>query len=344
MYWQVELIDDCLDEIWLDWEELVSCYHLNNPMLDTMFVKQLIKYFPEKIYVAKAFCNKQQLQAIVLLTVEKAGVWKIYKPSQAQTALAVMSNDAELDVKQLMTKLPKFCIKINFLALDKREHSPLIKALPNVLITKSATNITVNVHGDFDHYWDNRIKGLKKNMRRYHNRIEKEVGKLLFVVKSSPLEVQKGVDNYGMIESRGWKGKIGTALHPGNKQGEFYRTLLMDYSKQEQSLVFELILDNQVVASRLCLLNQNMLVILKTTYEESFKRFAVGKVLLYYVIQYIYTHKLSQVIDFYTNANRDQIDWSTEQRDMLNASCYRLDWLNRLAPIIKKFAHRVIKP
>ncbi|WP_169076374.1 GNAT family N-acetyltransferase [Thalassotalea algicola] len=336
-------LDNYDGDLWQDWQQLAEKAHNNNPMLHHLFVQKIAKYFPANIFVAKATNTQNDIIALMLLEPCRKGKWRIFKPSQAQAALVVVLAGERLQLKGLFSLLPDFVYQIDMHSLDPREHKILIEALPEHAVSIAATNITIEVQGNFDSYWEKRIKVLKKNMRRYHNRIDKEQGTLTVDIYSLVQDVSDGVDRYGMIESRGWKGKIGTALHPGNTQGAFYRELMKDFAKDKNALVIELKLGGNIVASRLCLFNQDILVILKTTYEESYKRFAVGKVLLYHLVKYIFDHKLTNTIDFYTNANRDQVDWSSEQRTMLNATLYRYKWLDALVSTIKKVRFKVRK-
>ncbi|MFD2167320.1 GNAT family N-acetyltransferase [Thalassotalea euphylliae] len=340
--WQVNKL--CLNDetLWQAWADIVEKHHANNPMLHHYFVKRLVEFFPSDIYVARAIDTVLQATvAIVLIQKCQKGCWQVYKPSQAQAALAVVNKTVSVDLRTLLTHIPGMALKIDCLALDPQEHQSLISPLPDNALSDAATNIKIEVDEDFDNYWLQRIKVLKKNMRRYHNRIDKEQAPMTIALVTEPDELLAAVDRYGMMESRGWKGQLGTALHPGNTQGTFYRRLLKDYGDLQQAIVVELRLGDTLVASRLCVFNDDMFIILKTTYEESYKRFAVGKVLLYHVVKHVFDSQLSRTIDFYTNANRDQIDWSTSQRQMLNATAYRYQWMESLVAMMKKIRQKV---
>jgi len=341
MKWALIHLDEVEESFWKDWEFLCSHCHYGNPILEPRFVKRLVEFFPQDVFAATARTVSGEIAAIILLYYKGKAVWQSYKPSQAQISLIVIRPDFEPNVSDLISQLPHYCIKLDFMSLDPREHQSLISVISDDLITPSANNITVEILGSFEDYWSQRNKKLKSNVKRYINRIQKEHA-FTFNVRELPDDVSIGVSKYGMIESRGWKGQAGTALHPGNVQGQFYEKLLEDFNMTNSAKVFELLIDDEVVASRLCAHSESIIVMLKTTYEECFKRFAVGRVLLYLVIEYLYENKFTKVIDFYTNANRAQLEWSTAQRTIYSASCYCFGWMSALVPGIKKFKNKVL--
>lgn len=341
-YWKVVpcLLED--DEIWQQWSHLAEQYHDNNPMLHSLFVKGLLAFFPEKIYCARLYDENpaingldsgdnaalEEPKLIMLLQYLGNGKWRTYKPSQAQTALLVMASDTVISWQGLFAALPHLALYLDVYALDSRDHAELISSLPAHITSHAATNMTIDVEGDFEDYWSARPKSLKSNIRRYLKRLERDNLKLSIESLDQDEALKFGVDQYGMLESQGWKGRAQTALHPGNVQGAFYRELLSSFGKDGQALVFELRLGETLVASRLCVFNQHIFIMLKTTFDEDFRRHAVGRILLYFVIKHVFDNKLTKTIDFYTNATRDQLDWSSNRREMVNATLYRYKWLD----------------
>ena len=80
------------------------------------------------------------------------------------------------------------------------------------------------------------------------------------------------------------------------------------------SIVYELWLGDQLAASRLVFGLGDMVVMLKTTYDENLNRYAPGRVLLYLAIQDLFTYCPEKTIEFYTDANVDQLSWATDRR------------------------------
>ncbi|MCP5414834.1 MAG: GNAT family N-acetyltransferase, partial [Chromatiaceae bacterium] len=208
-------------------------------------------------------------------------------------------------------------------SLDPREHAPFFLDSPVVERKSGARNICVDVTGGFDSFWESRPRNLKKNIRRYRNRLNDELGDLKMLVACAPADVSSATDRYGILESQGWKARIGTAVHPGNVQGAFYRSFMFEMAVHSRAYVFELYAGDLLLASRLCVSGSDMLVILKTTFDEQLKRYAAGRILLHDMLQYVFDNNLARVVDFYTNATDDQMDWATSSRSMLHASIYQ---------------------
>ncbi len=324
MEWSSYPIGDYPGELWSDWQDLAVRHHAANPMLDAEFVKCLVMHFGDVVRL-RVLVGKYDNSVAILALVESIGLgrWWVFRPSQAQTALLVGSPTIRVDWNRVLTALPGVCLKLDVLSLDPREHPLLLGYSPLTQREDSARNICVDVDRTFSEYWEDRPRKLKQNIRRYRNRISEEFGQLKFVVASTPSDVAAATDRYGILESRGWKGKVGTALHPGNLQGKFYRSLMVTMAEHSRAFVFELYVDDILLATRLCLAGDAILVMLKTTYDESFRRYATGRLLLHDTLQYVFENDLAKVVDFYTNATDDQMDWATSFRSMSHASIYR---------------------
>src|SRR5690606_11595950 len=91
----------------------------------------------------------------------------------------------------------------------------------NLQRTGLGTTISVSCDGGFESYWSARPRDLRQNVRRYLKRAEQEQGAVRFVVHKRPDEIASAVERFGVLESAGWKGAKGTALHPDNEQGRF---------------------------------------------------------------------------------------------------------------------------
>jgi CelD/BcsL family acetyltransferase involved in cellulose biosynthesis len=93
--------------------------------------------------------------------------------------------------------------------------------------------------------------------------------------------------------------------------------------------VYELWLNDKLVGSRLALYHDAMLVMLKTSYDETFSAYAPGRLLLRAAIEDAFSLLPGGAIEFYTDANMDQLEWATDHRWMQHVSLYR----NRLADV-----------
>ena len=309
--------------LWPLWDALNRAYYGGHPMLDSRFVAKLIDYFPSPhgIEVLSGHADGD-CTALMLVMSPSPVITRAYKPSQAQLSLTLLPPGAVLSPPSLLRTFPAFVARLDFYSLDSKYHTGLIRA-DGPERQLSAVNIAIDVHGTFDAYWCARPKNLRKNISRYRNRLDRECGSCTLRITTAAADMRAAVARYGFIESRGWKGRSGTAIHPGNRQGNFYRDVMTDLAASGQAIVFELVLDSEVVASRLCIYNDDLLIILKTTFDEDYRKYAVGRILLHDTIQYVFEHKLSSTIDFYTGATKEQRDWATQCREMYHLSVYR---------------------
>jgi hypothetical protein len=319
MEWHVYPFKQYPGELWADWHYLVTEHHQSNPMLSSDFVRLSVRFFADDIYVAR---GEQDNKLVALLLLEKGakGIWRGFKPSQAQVALLVMDKSSSPHIHLLSAAIPGFCLKVDIFGLDSSEHSAWIERAKNK--QRYATNVQLERFADFTQYWLLRPKNLRKNISRYFHKLEADGLSVRYVTVTEPKKIKNAVDRYGMLESAGWKGKNGSALHPSNVQGQFYRELLGSCAENQLALVFETYLNDELTASRLCVLCENKFVILKTTFDEAYRKYSLGKLNLYKLIEYVHQSVNCTHIDFYTNASKDQIDWATDQRPMFNITIY----------------------
>lgn len=308
-------------DLWRDWDRLNSAYNDAHPMLDARFVSLLLRHFPAAIDVVVA---RQGDEPVFLMLVESDGkiVTSLYRPSQTQLAVALMPRRAMIPFSGVFSALPLSVIRLDIYAVDPLYHAALVTQEEGQL-EDGALNMVIDTRGEFAQYWSSRPKNLRKNISRYSNRIGRTFGESRFDVVRAAGDMADAVRRYAAVESSGWKGKAGTALEPGNVQENFYRDIMEAYAAHDEAWVFELYLGDSLAASRLCIANSEQLIILKTTYDEQFSDYAAGRILLYETVRYVFERQISSRVDFYTNATRDQLEWSTSSRTMHNLSMFR---------------------
>ena len=189
-----------------------------------------------------------------------------------------------------------------------------------------ALTINIDVAGEaagFDAYWAQRSKKLSQNIRRYAHRLEKDGGGRQLLRLTEAAQMGAAVARYGELESSGWKGREGTAIRIDNAQGEFYREVLERFAASGQGAVYECWFGDRLAASRLVIGSPAMLVMLKTSYDESLSEFAPGRLLLFDLIRQTFAEGGCRTIEFYTNATPDQLAWATGQRTIRHVTVFR---------------------
>jgi CelD/BcsL family acetyltransferase involved in cellulose biosynthesis len=304
------------------WDAANRKYFASHPLLDSRFVLPLVRFFGEDRTLLALLMNQDALEGAVLLQRRGFGVWQTFLPSQAQIAPALLS-DRIGGLDMLMDEVPGPCWLLDFLNQDPdyscfRDTTP---QLADRLV--HAQTVRVRLDGAFDTFWSARPKNLKKSMRRYFNRLEKDRIPLSLRAWRDPVHVEQALRRYGSMESSGWKGAAGTAVHGDNIQGRFYHDVLNAFAENGQAVVYEFYLGDQLAASRLCISSDQMLVILKTTYNEKLRAYAPGRLLLYKLLDSEFEAGRHHVIEFYTNATKETLEWANESRVLSHVSLYR---------------------
>lgn len=325
------------DNFWQQWDRLNRQHCNNHPMLQSRFVEPLARYFSSNGLTAAISTQGGEINGALLLqpSGRRAGtVRSAFLPSQAQIALIQTGSDPAGFLAGCLRALPRTTLRLDLLAVDSKYQRPLL-GIPGIVSALRGVDMSISLTGSFETYWNDRPRKLKKNISRYQNRMSRDVGIATLVIRRGD-ETALAVDRYGFLESRGWKGAAGTALHPGNDQGQFYREVINSFSITDESTVYELWSGDQLYASRLCIHNEQQIITLKTTFDEEAKAFAPGRLLLYYMLEHLFATHDSAEVEFYTNASKEQLDWCTDYRETANLSVYRVAMARQLEEFVQR--------
>ncbi|MBL8393635.1 MAG: GNAT family N-acetyltransferase [Candidatus Accumulibacter sp.] len=307
--WEIRSAKDSFDRFAADWDRLNSALFASHPFFDSRFVGPLLDHFGDGRERLCLHWSNNRLTGALILRPNGLGRWACFRPSQAQ-ASAVLLTDANL-LTPLFAALPGPAWSIELLAVDPRYAPDFSRlSLPRI-VRRQARTVGVRLDNTFAAYWKQRPKKLAANVARYFRRAEADLGTLRVVKSIDVADMDAGVARYGALETAGWKGQAGTAVSGDNQQGAFYREVLRRFAANRQAAIYDLYLGEQLASSRLVIVNDHMLVCLKTAYDESLARFAPGRLLLYRLIEDEFARPLRETIEFYTNATNDQKEWST---------------------------------
>lgn len=309
---------------WSQWDALNVRLNRGHPLLASPMTRVLVAHTPD---VPKTFARLivgQGTAGMAVLTQAQSRRWSVFTPWQAPLALLLLEPDlaARATFVRLLSSMPGYGLSLDMPALD-----PLL--LPRIATTDLGervvlgTTIAVAADRGFEAYWAERSKDLRKNVKRYFNRIAQAGLQYELKCLSAAEQMGPAVDRYGVLESLGWKGSNGTALHPQNSQGRLYRELMTDFAKLGAGRVYELYIGGELAASRLIASGPTMHVILKTSYRETLKDYAPGRTLLYLMLEQLLGEPGARPVEFYTRANKDQLSWASTQREIFAATVYR---------------------
>jgi len=304
------------------WDSLNNRLYQGHPFSDSLFVDAMLKHFgkgDERLCIHR---TQGRVDGLLILKPRRYGVWTQFTPSQAP-AVPVLIEKTDI-LKDIFSTLSPFAWMLELLNVDP-EYSPpgLLENYISSRIVKHALTMNIELKHSFDDYWEERSKNLVKNMRRYQRRIENELGVPVLRVITEPDLICSAVTRYGELESNGWKNRTGTAVNIKNRQGQFYKEMMMAFAAKGQAMVAELWLNEDMAASRLIISGGSIQVILKTTYSENLAKFAPGRVLLKYLLEYLFEENRSNSIEFYTNATQDQLAWATGNRYISHVMLFR---------------------
>ena len=273
-----------------------------------------------------------EVAAMLVLTPQGPLRWSLFQPSQLPLGPVVVAQGVSLTQigRSLLRSALRRCLVLSLTQLD-----PHITAREqDGLAIRHADYIDtgwIDVEGGFDQYWAQRGKNLRQNMRKQRNKLAAENVRTQMRVWREPEHMAPAVGRYGLLESSGWKSNDGTAIHPDNAQGRLYTRWLESAARRGEAVVYEYLFDDRTVAMNLCLQRSGLLVVLKTTYDESIKQFSPAFLLREEELQSLFGGSDVKRIEYYGKL----MDWHTKLTDkkrmLHHLTLYRWAWLKRLA-------------
>ena len=272
------------------------------------------------------------LQAMFLLIPQGAFKWSSFQPSQMPLGAWVARPELALtDLAHSLLRGPLgLCLVLSITQVDPCIASRAIDA-PDRRHSDYVDTGWIDINGSFELYWASRGKNLRQNMRKQRTKLLAEGVSLRLQVLREHAQMAPAIARYGELESAGWKAQTGTAIHPDNQQGRYYRALLEKASLRGEALVNQYLFDDRVVAMNLCLEREGTLIVLKTTYDESIKTCSPAFLLRESELQHIHAEGRIKRVEYFGRV----MDWHTKLTDkkrcLYHLSQYRWPVLRRVA-------------
>jgi len=266
------------------WDDL-NLKSNQQPILDSAYVAICLEVFANGTeFIAYCEDDKGPL-AIGIFHRIRFGHYATFQPSQAPLGLFI-ARDNQLSntlLHSLIKALPGLVIHIDFLQQDT---DIITFDDSTMLATDYITTGKLAVAQDFSEFF----AGLGKNMRQNYNKVinrSAKQGQILSTHRQvHPLDVVAAVALFGQFESSGWKGEGGTAVNIDNQQGQFYVKLLQHYAHNNRAEIWHYQVDGQTVAIDLCIKSAQTLIILKTAYDEQFKKLSPALQLKFEILRH----------------------------------------------------------
>jgi CelD/BcsL family acetyltransferase involved in cellulose biosynthesis len=319
--WTIHRLQNSLGEHAAMWDSLNQRLFNSHPMLDSRFVDGLLRQFGKGTERLCVLHEGDTAQIMCLLRPKFLGVWETFLPSQAQIGPTLVEQPELL--RTLLPRLPGYATCLEMLCNDPcfGDLSAQMTSFEDRI--HHARTMSIELQGGFDGFWSARPRSLQQNLRRYERLLTRDGITYEFRSISEVDSIATAVHRYANLEMKGWKGAKGSAVTVDSAQGIFYFELLSKYALTNEAMVFELWFGERLVASRLAIGTVSSVVMLKTTYDEEFGRYSPGRLLLREAIRSIFVAFPGKTLEFYTDANTDQLAWSTLNRSISHIVLYR---------------------
>jgi CelD/BcsL family acetyltransferase involved in cellulose biosynthesis len=106
-----------------------------------------------------------------------------------------------------------------------------------------------------------------------------------FAVVVPPEDLERELREGFEVEASGWKGQAGTAILSRPETTAFYTDIARAFHERDELRLSRIVLDGQLVAFDLCLLHGGRLYLLKTGFDERFRKLAPGLVMRLSVVE-----------------------------------------------------------
>ena len=307
------------------------------PFLESAFLQPLIDTFgtgDERLCLFHA--NGQLCSAAIVQRAGK-GMWQTFQPSQLPLGawLSALSVDLAATSTALLTQLGVLTTGLGITQLDSRFYARPEDG-PTVRTQDYIETAWVDIEGSFDAYWEARGKNLKQNTRKQRNKLQAEGTTTRLECIAATADVAQAMVDYGTLESAGWKTAEGTAIHPDNAQGKFYQKMLENFSAIGRGRIYRYWFGDKVVAMDLCIQDDTAIVILKTTYDESYKAVSPSTLMRQDEFQQLFEEAKFKRIEFYGRVMEWHTRWTTNSRAIYHFNVYRHALVLRLRDCIKK--------
>ncbi|MBN1529696.1 MAG: GNAT family N-acetyltransferase [Thermoleophilaceae bacterium] len=121
-------------------------------------------------------------------------------------------------------------------------------------------------------------------LERFRRKMLREHETLVSVVEP-PLDLDGELARGFAVEASGWKGESGTAILSDERTIAFYRAIAESFAERGELRLSRIVIDGAWAAFDLCLLHDDRLYLLKTGYDERFRRLAPGLVMRLSIIE-----------------------------------------------------------
>jgi len=300
------------------------------------FVAPLVEQFGRPDDLLAIETKGAAVRAMAIVRPTRRGAWATFQPAQAPLGLWLQQPglDTEALARSLLGALPGFPLIFALTQMDpmlmpRPLDGPCVRTLDYIYTAR------VTLSGSFDDYWLARGKNLRGNLKKQRSRLEREGVATRLQVDRAPEAMAQAVVDYGRLESSGWKADKGTAVHAGNAQGRYYRAMLEALASRNAASVYRYYFGEQLVAMDLCVEDDESIVVLKTSYDESVPGNLSPTLLMREeACRRLFDEGRFARLEFYGRVMEWHLRWTDEVRTMYHVNYYRWPGLRRLHALL----------
>jgi CelD/BcsL family acetyltransferase involved in cellulose biosynthesis len=304
-----------------------------SPLLAPEFVLPLLAVFGTGREVLAWRERDGETDVMAILAPSRPGAWNTFQPAQAPVGLWLQRDAGArgASLPGLLRALPGAALMLGVTQCD-----PMLMERPahgdgGLRTMDYIETARVTLSASFDDYWNTRGKNLRANLRKQRKRLQDDGVATRLQASRAAHEMAAAVEDYGRLESAGWKAKDGTAVGAENDQGRFYRAMLEAFAGIGAACVYRYFIGERLAAMDLCVEGGGCIVVLKTAYDESIGNGLSPALLMREeATRDIIEAGRFERIEFYGRVMEWHLRWTGEVRTMYHLNAYRWPWLGRL--------------
>lgn len=142
----------------------------------------------------------------------------------------------------------------------------------------------VDTSGDFDAWRAESKKRWGAPLERFRRKMGRDHEAELSIVEP-PADLERELADGFAVEASGWKGEAGTAIVSTPETEAFYRGIATAFAARDELRLSRIVLDGETAAFDFTLLHRGRLYLLKTGFDERFRKLAPGLVMRLSIIE-----------------------------------------------------------
>lgn len=300
-------------------------------LLDVDFVAPLLAEFGAGAELLACCEQDGALQAMALLAPRGRAGWATFQPAQAPIGLWLQRPGVALEplLAGLTAALPCAALMLSLTQCDPQmlarpPHSARLATLDYIATAK------ITLASGFDAFWAARGKNLRANLKKQRAKIAQGGAATRLEISTEAADMAAAVEDFGRLESAGWKAAEGTAVRAGDAQGRFYRAMLEAFARRDAALVYRYWIGGQLAAMDLCVRDGDSVIVLKTSYDER-QSAGLSPALLMReeACRDLFARPGLERIEFYGKVMEWHLRWTDEVRTLYHVNFYRWPLLAR---------------